>query len=116
MFFTSAITSILPYILFLGIICTYYLGITSENLKFYKNHEASAIISTSGEYEAEHQNNQNYKYFTNTASDQFVSKSDTQFYCRDDNSLETNLYVYQINKNSQYLQFYLFSRPPPVAS
>jgi len=31
MFYTSAITSLLPYILFLGIMCTYYLGITNNN-------------------------------------------------------------------------------------
>ncbi len=114
MFFTSAITSILPYILFLGIICTYYLGITGDNLSFHKNNEATAVISTTVEHGIG-QPNQDRKHFYNTTPDFYISNSDAEFLYKEDFYCERVQHVYQKNWKSQYFGFNLFSRPPPLS-
>jgi hypothetical protein len=117
MFFTSAITSILPYILFFGIICTYYLGITNENITFYKHHEGSVIISNTIDHEADqHFKHDQKKHSLNTVSDLYFSKSDYNLYPQDDIVYEITYPISYINLNKEDLQFFLFSRPPPLAS
>jgi len=117
MFFTSAITSILPYILFFGIICTYYLGITNDNITFYKHHEVSAVISKTVDHEANRHFKQNQKKHSHdTISVLNISKGDNTLYPTNDNLYGIIHPISDINRNKEDLLFYLFSRPPPLAS
>jgi hypothetical protein len=116
MFFTSAITSILPYILFFGIICTYYLGITNDNLRFFKNHEVASVIYLKADYDTDRYAEQNKKDFHDYLTDFYALRSDTHLYLSSVNIYEAFYSAYNKNLNKRDLLFSLFSRPPPFTS
>lgn len=116
MFFTSAITSILPYILFFGIICTYYLGITNDNLRFFKNHEVASVISLKADYDSDRYSKQDKIDFHDYLTDLYALGNDTTLYFSFDNIYEAFYSVYNKDHNKRDLLFSLFSRPPPFTS
>ena len=112
MFYTSAITSILPYILFLGIMCTYYLGIVNEEFISKENcqiyYTTKVFLIDEGK--------------TTVEKDSLINSGALDFYSADQQLFALNTpkkitfpenCEHRIDKNV-YLS--LFSRPPPYIS
>ena len=112
MFFTSAITSILPYVLFLGIMCTYCLGFTNEAITSNRNTDIDNFksISVYEKNDTPFENNCSL----NSASFDFLSENDKFFFLQDSQYRRVSP-EYIKNRGDQSVCFYLFSRPPPLS-
>jgi len=112
MFYTSAITSILPYILFLGIMCTYYLGIVNEALISGENGQ----IGSNTEVFLIDKNKTTFEknYHINSGALDFCS--DNQRFSAPDTPIKITFPENTKNRTEEDVYFCLFSRPPPYSS
>lgn len=112
MFYTSAITSILPYILFLGIMCTYYLGIVNEA---FISGENGQIDSTTEVFLID-KNKTTFEKDYHINSGAFDFYSDKQCFSALDIPVRITFPENTKNRTDEDVYCYLFSRPPPYTS
>jgi len=111
MFYTSAMTSILPYILFLGIMCTYYLGIVNEAFISEENRQT---FSTKKVFLLEEAKTTFEKdYYINSGKVDFDTE---KLHFSDINSFTEIVFPEKIKSRTEAIYKYLFIRPPPYFS
>ena len=112
MFFTSAITSILPYILFLGIMCTYYLGIFSKEVTSGENNQID--ITTEFSLLNEAPNTFEKDYHLSFGGVDFCSDRQYFYGLKTSTKITFPENIKQRTDEDVYLN--LFSRPPPYTT